>query len=408
MCASWLLLDCIVILLAAAPTEAQIGNNYPDAPSGNNSGKQSSAQRIGSSLWGGSSSERIQHSLGTGRHNVRGNPWGSAQRSYRLPLKAATTTTNPNRTPFSDVPYYGGPNDWNLNAINAPEVWATGYSGSGVVVAVIDSGVDYRHAELVNNMWVNSDEIAGNGCDDDKNGYIDDCRGWDFAYNDNNPLDLHGHGTHVAGTIAAARNNSCTTGVAYDARIMPVQVLDANGIGYDDNSLAAAICYAVDNGADIINLSVGWNYSPVVVSAMNYAGQMGVLVVAASGNASGSMAAYPARFSGQMSHVISVGAYTHSNGRFRISSRVGSGNAVQIDAPGANVYSTLPGNRYGYGSGTSMAAPHVAGVAALALSANRNLTPSQLRQVLLASSNRLIRGSDSRGGINAALVIPWH
>jgi subtilisin family serine protease len=302
--------------------------------------------------------------------------------------------------------HFGGVRDWNLNAINAPKVWDRGYTGAGVVVAVIDSGVDYRHAELVNNMWVNAGEIAGNNRDDDKNGYVDDYRGWDFSYNDNDPMDRFGHGTHVAGTIAAARNDVHTTGVAYGARIMPVQVLDANGIGYDDDSLAAAIRYAVNNGADVINVSVWWNYSPTIASAFDYAGRKGVFVVAAWGQSSASKPAYPAHFSGQMSHVIAVGAHTSSNRRFGVSNRVGSSGAVKIDAPGADVYSTLPGNRYGYRNGTSMAAPHVSGVAALALSTNRNLKPSQLRQLLVAASNRHISGSDSRGGINAALVVP--
>jgi subtilisin family serine protease len=385
MRASSLLLAFIVVLWAAASTEAQIG----------------------SSLRGGAFSKQTQVTLGMGTYFEQVNPRRSAQISYRLPRNLATTTTRPNLIPSSDVPYFGGAHDWNLNAINAPKVWARGYTGSGVVVAVIDSGVDYRHSELVNNMWVNSREIAGNGRDDDGNGYVDDDRGWDFAHHDNNPLDLFGHGTHVAGTIAAARNDAHTTGVAYGARIMPVQVLDANGVGYDGDSLAAAIRYAANNGADIINVSVWWNYSPAIVSALDYAGQMGVFVVAASGHASGSVPAFPAHFSGQMSHVVSVGAHTSSNRRFGGRNSVGSSDAVKIDAPGAKVYSTLPGNRYGYRSGTSMAAPHVAGVAALALSANRNLTPSQLRQVLVAASNRHITGSDSRGGINAALVVPW-
>jgi subtilisin family serine protease len=405
MCASPLLLGFVVVLIAAASTEPQIGNNYPGAPSPNKSGKQSSAQQIGSSWRRGSSSEQMQHTLRPRIHYLHVTHWESTQSSDRPSLNVATTNTN--LMPTSNVPYYGGANDWNLNAINAPQVWARGYTGSGIVVAVIDTGVDYRHSDLVNNMWVNGGEIAGNRRDDDGNGYVDDDRGWDFAHDDNNPLDLHGHGTHVAGTIAAARNDAGTTGVAYGARIMPLQVFDAYGVGYGNHSLAAAIRYAVNNGADIINLSVWWDYSPAVARALNYASQRGVFVVAASGNFAQSVPAFPARFSAHMSHVISVGAHTSSNSLAGFSNRVGGSRALKIDAPGINVYSTLPDNRYGYGSGTSMAAPHVAGVAALALSANRNLTPSQLRQMIVAGSNRLISGSDSRGGINAALVIAW-
>jgi subtilisin family serine protease len=361
----------------------------------------SAGQMIGGSLQGGTSADQILQNLAAGTYFVRVTPYGAAESNYRL----AFNVTGAGTSPFPDVPNFGGANDWNLNAINAPEVWARGYTGSGVVVAVIDTGVDYTHTELVNNMWVNSGEIAGNGRDDDGNGYVDDYRGWDFASNDNNPLDQNGHGTHVAGTVAAARNGVGSTGVAYGARIMPVQVLTAAGWGTYE-AVAAGIRYAVNNGADIINLSLGGGYSSVVASALSYANQMGVFVVAAAGNSAASAPGYPARHSAEMSNVLSVGAHTSSSTFSSFSNYVGTSGAVQIDAPGSGVYSTVPGYGYAIYSGTSMASPHVAGVAALALSANRNLTPSQLRQVLVSGSNRSILGSDSRGGINAALAVP--
>ncbi|MEZ6116119.1 MAG: S8 family serine peptidase [Pirellulaceae bacterium] len=152
--------------------------------------------------------------------------------------------------------YFGGANDWNLNAINAPEVWSQGYTGEGIVVAVVDTGVDWTHVDLASNIWTNADEIAGDGIDNDRNGYVDDVYGWNFANRNANVQDANGHGTHVAGTIASLRNGSGSTGVAHDAQIMPVKVLGNNGSG-SDYAVSQGIRYAVDNGADVINLSLG-------------------------------------------------------------------------------------------------------------------------------------------------------
>jgi subtilisin family serine protease len=253
-------------------------------------------------------------------------------------------------------------------------------------------------------IWVNAGEIAGNGIDDDANGYIDDVSGWDFASGDNNPDDGNGHGTHVAGTIAADANGFGATGVAPDATIMPVRVLDNNGSG-TAAGVAAGIRYAAANGADIINLSLGGGFSSVILSAIQYALDLDVLVVAAAGNEYASSPGYPARFSSSLSNVISVGAYSSSGALANFSNDVGSSGAVQVDAPGVRVYSTYTDGRYGRLSGTSMAAPHVAGLAALALSANGNLTASQLRTLITDGADRTISGSDSNGGINAAWTV---
>jgi subtilisin family serine protease len=272
-----------------------------------------------------------------------------------------------------------------------------------VIVAVIDTGVDYLHSELAGSIWTN-DDLAGNGIDDDGNGYVDDLYGWDFAYGDADPMDVHGHGTHVSGTIAAAQNGFGATGVAFGALIMPVQVLDIGGSGTWE-AIADGIRYAVDNGADIINLSLGGGYSAIIASALAYADQMGVFVAAASGNDSASTPGYPAYHSGELDNVLSVGAHDVNDRRAWFSNRVGGSGAVQIDAPGAGVYSSVPGNTYATWDGTSMAAPHVAGVAALVLEANPNLTPSQLRALLVDGATRSILGSDSAGGLNAAMSV---
>lgn len=288
-------------------------------------------------------------------------------------------------TPFPDVANLGGIN-WGNDMVNAPEVWAQGYTGQNTVVAVIDSGVDYTHTDLDANIWVNSDEIAGDGIDNDGNGYIDDIRGWDFVDRDNTPMDLNGHGTHVAGTIAGENNGTGVTGVAYNARIMPVRVLDANGSG-TESDVIAGIHYAVDNGADVINLSLGGDStSEAEREAIRYAAEHGVVVVMAAGNSGGSSPGYPAHYATDWG--IAVGAVNSSNQMPAWSNRAGIPSLDYVVAPGVGVYSTIPGNTYATYNGTSMATPHVAGLAALMLSANPNLTPAQVESILTQTANR--------------------
>jgi subtilisin family serine protease len=374
-----------------------------------------SGQRLTISENAGSAAESIVTTLEAGTYYLAVLPWRRASSTYVLaagavakpvdpPAQDPDDPTQPPTTSFPDVAYYGGANDWNLNSINAPEAWAQGYTGEGVVVAVVDTGVDVNHPDLLSQLWVNAGEIAGNGLDDDGNGFVDDVSGWDFSASDNNPDDVNGHGTHVAGTIAAASNGVGATGVAPDARIMPVRVLGDNGSG-TAAAVAAGIRYAADNGADIINLSLGGSFSSVILSAIEYAMQLNVLVVAAAGNEYASAPGYPARFAASLSNVISVGAHSSSNAIASFSNDVGSSGAVQVDAPGVGVYSTYVDGRYTQLSGTSMATPHVAGLAALALSANPNLTAAQLRNLIVAGADRTISGSDSQGGINAAATV---
>ncbi len=331
---------------------------------------------------------------------------GATNPSYGLAISPPTTSSPPTSSvgAFPNVPYYGGGNEWNLNAVNAPESWAQGFTGNGIVVAVIDTGVDSDHPDLVNQIWVNRNEVAANGLDDDHNGYVDDVSGWDFVGNDNNANDGNGHGTHVAGIVAADNNGFGATGVAPDATIMPIRVLDSNGYG-SAPGIAAGIRYAAQYGADIINLSLGGAFSSAIQSAIQYAQSLDVLVVVASGNEYASTPSYPARFSASMSNVISVGAHNSANGIASFSNDVGVSGAVQVDAPGVNTYSTYINGGYVTFSGTSMAAPHVAGLAALALSANNGLTAGQLRSAIVNGTDRAISGSDSQGGINAALTV---
>jgi subtilisin family serine protease len=272
----------------------------------------------------------------------------------------------------------GGIN-WALDAVNAPEAWAQGYTGQGVVVAVVDSGVDYTHADLRNNIWVNAREVAGNGVDDDSNGYIDDIRGWDFVQYDNTPLDGTGHGTHLAGTIAAEHNAIGVNGIAYNAKVMPVRVLDNNGNG-SYARIAEGVYYAVDNGANIVNLSLaGTGTSPQLQAAIQYANDRGVLVISAAGNNGGVSPLFPASLANQ--YGLAAGAVDVNNQFPSYSARSGATPVNYVVAPGSNLLSTAPNNAYQVDTGTSMSTAVVSGVAALLISAglsvNYRIGPSQ-------------------------------
>jgi subtilisin family serine protease len=301
---------------------------------------------------------------------------------------AAVTRTLNRSNLFPDVPNLSE-NNWGVDAINAPEVWAQNITGKGIVVAVVDTGVDYYHPDLDSNIWQNPGEIAGNGIDDDRNGFIDDIRGWDFLYNDNYPmdLDLYGHGTHIAGSIAAERNDFGITGVAYNAKIMPVRVLDTFGNG-ELNNVAAGIRYAADNGANVINLSIGNEFYPSnqVNAAIEYANNKGSVVVIAAGNSGSSQPDYPARNADRSG--IAVGSIDINGRMADTSNRAGSTPLDYLVAPGVDIYSTTPYNNYEIETGTSMATPHVAGVAALVLSTNPTLTPAQVEYILTTTANR--------------------
>ena len=247
--------------------------------------------------------------------------------------------------------------------------------GKGTVVAVIDTGVDYTHKDLADNIWVNEGEIPGNGIDDDGNGYVDDVHGVDFVDGDSDPMDEHGHGTHVAGIIAMTPGNGGGVGVAYGAKIMCVRAGQANG-SFASTDIAKAIKYAADNGADVINMSFGGTgRSYLVKSALQDAFPSCVLVAAAGNDGLPTTDAkqagylftediYPAGYK----YVIGVMA-TDNNQSIAYFSNwdfiEGQNCEYEMVAPGVNIYSTLPGNRYACWSGTSMAAPNVAAAAAI-------------------------------------------
>jgi subtilisin family serine protease len=312
---------------------------------------------------------------------------------YGLVNAAVAVARSVNTSTFSNVSDLGG-NNWGTDLVRAPEAWARGYTGQGITVAVIDSGVDINHSDLRNNIWVNRREVPNDGIDNDGNGYVDDVHGWNFGAGQNNNNVTPGttssgqsHGTHVAGTIAAMNNGVGLTGVAPNARIMSLRMgnVDSSGRFVNPGSLAQAIRYAVDNGARVINMSLSWTDSAELRSALAYAASRNVITVSAAGNSGFFSPGTPAYYATQ--YGLSAGAIDRYGSVAYFSNRAGSNSQMRhVMAPGVDVYSTLPGNRYGLLSGTSMAAPHVAGVVALMLSANPNLTHAQVRQYLTGAT----------------------
>ena len=296
---------------------------------------------------------------------------------------------------------------WNLQAIGWERLETV--EADRVLVAVIDSGLDYTHPDIAAQLWRNPIESTGlAGVDDDGNGYVDDLIGWDFTdapglpgtgdYRepDNEPWDESGHGTHVAGILAATVDNGIgIAGVARGVQLLPLRAglnLDQGGF-FEDDDLAAAIVYAADQGADVINMSWGAPaFSPLLREAVNYAAAAGCVLVAAAGNEGTSPVFVPARLAAP----IAVAAAAADGSILSFSN---PGIAVDMAAPGQGILSLVPGGRYGLLSGTSMAAPHVAGLAAMILARNPHFDAAAVRAALLATAIDLDRpGRDPRSG----------
>ncbi|MGI8980658.1 MAG: S8 family serine peptidase, partial [Pirellulaceae bacterium] len=295
--------------------------------------------------------------------------------------------------------------------IDAPEAWGTWTGNGTTIVAVIDTGVDYNHPDLAGNMWTNPGEIPGNGNDDDRNGIIDDYYGANFVGLGNptgNPFDDHYHGTHVAGTIGAIGNNSVgVAGVSWDVQIMAIKFLDSSGSGYSSDAIDG-LNYAVSMGAKISNNSWGGGpYDQGLYDAIQSAGLGGHLFVAAAGN-SGVDAdfnpMYPAAYN--LDNIVSVAATDHNDARASFSNY--GAISVDLGAPGVDIYSTMPNNGYGYLSGTSMASPHVAGVAALIRDLHPAWSAQQVKDQLLTTVDQIfaLGGITVTGGrLNAAAAV---
>jgi len=260
-------------------------------------------------------------------------------------------------------------------------------TGGDTIVAVLDTGVDLTHPDLRENLWTNPDEVAGNGRDDDGNGVVDDAHGTDVIAGDGDPTDDNGHGTHVAGIIGARGGNGIgTAGVAWRVRIMPVKVLDA-GAGGNTVSVAQGIDYAIAEGASVINLSLaGPQRSGALDEAISRARDAGVLVVAAAGNQSRDLALLPSwPAASDAENLVAVAASDAGGALARISS---FGSPVDLVAPGDTIISTAMGGGYEWRTGTSMAAPMVAGAAALLRSAAPGADWRAIEAALLGSARQ--------------------
>lgn len=328
------------------------------------------------------------------------------QVEYAEPNGIFRTQQMPNDPSYSSL--------WGMEKIGAPEAWDRQTGSSAIIVADIDTGVDYTHEDLAANIWTNPDEIPGNGIDDDGNGYIDDIRGWDFVNYDNDPMDDHGHGTHTSGTIGAVGNNGIgVVGVNWQVQIMPVKAIGSDGRG-TWYAAANAILYASSMGARVSNNSYGCTgpdcFSFTVQGALETAHDRGMLSVFSAGNANNdndnNLLSYPCN--DELSSVLCVAATTRWYDKLSSFSNYGA-TSVDLGAPGESILSTVPvtGNyccsdQSGYKSlqGTSMAAPHVTGSAALMLSEHPDLNVEELKSAITGSTIDavLLEGKTVTGG----------
>lgn len=296
--------------------------------------------------------------------------------------------------------------------ISATKAWSLHQGNPNIRIGVIDTGVDYTHPDLVNNIWTNPGEIAGNGLDDDGNGYIDDVHGYDFYYDDSDPMDLNGHGTHVSGTIAATGNNGIgVAGVMWQAKIVAIQFLSSTGGGTSAGAISA-IEYANTLGLAITSNSWGGNSFSQAIKDVIEAGDS--LFVAAAGNNARDTDAighYPSAYDSP--NILSVAASDNQDSLAYFSNYGAS--TVDLAAPGVSIFSTYLNDGYTSLNGTSMATPHVSGVAGLLLSLETSLSTTDIKEIILDSTDPIsdFEGLFVTGGrLNAqkalsALSVDW-
>ena len=290
--------------------------------------------------------------------------------------------------------------------IGAIEAWSESTGSRDIVVAVIDTGVDYNHQDLRDNMWVNTGEIAGNNIDDDGNGFVDDVYGYDFCNNDGDPYDDRYHGTHCAGTIGAIGNNAIgVAGVCWQIKIMAVKFISSAGSGSTSDAIES-VEYATKMKARIMSNSWGGGgYNQSLKDAIDAAGEKGILFIASAGNDGNNndiSPHYPSNY--ESDNIIAVLA-TDRNDNMSSFSCYGA-TSVDIGAPGSEILSCSPDNTYRTLSGTSMAAPHISGACALMLSLNPDMSASECKEVLLSTVDSTVAGKCvSEGRVNLARAL---
>ncbi len=294
---------------------------------------------------------------------------------------------------------------WALNRIQVEEAWQAVPTAPGVLIAILDSGIDVEHPDLQPNLWANPGEIAANGLDDDANGYVDDTLGWNFVYNNNDIADDNGHGSLVSGIAAARTGNSLgIAGVCGRCRIMPVKVMQPSGAA-NYSAIAAGITYAVDKGARIVNLSLGgYSDSSALRDALEYASTQNAVVVAGAGNDNTGVPFYPAAYD----NVTAVAGTSMSDTR---SASSNYGAWVDVSAPSEDILTTAMGSDYVTTSGTSMASPFAAGLAGLLVSLHPDWAPALVHSQMVHTADpidALNPGFESKlgsGRINAARAV---
>lgn len=330
--------------------------------------------------------------------------WGAANQSVREWLASnpavsgfeqdfvVTIDATPSDTSFAQM--------WALNNvgqtggipgadIEAVAAWDKSLGNSRVVVAVLDTGINYNHSDLAANIWTNPGEIADDGIDNDGNGFVDDVHGWDFVNNDSDPLDDHGHGTHIAGTIGAVGNNATgVTGINWNVSLMALKFIASSGSGTNSDAIAALnYCTMMsEKGVNLRATNNSWGggaWDAAMVSAISANNDAGIMFVAAAGNNASNNDVntfYPANY--PLGNVLSVAA-TDKNDSLASFSNYGA-TAVHLAAPGVSILSTARNGGYSTMSGTSMATPHVAGVVALAAAYTPDATVTQIRSAILS------------------------
>tara|TARA_B100000427_G_scaffold285351_1_gene258741 strand:- start:1643 stop:3067 length:1425 start_codon:yes stop_codon:yes gene_type:complete len=300
----------------------------------------------------------------------------------------------------------GSPNDtyylgyqWNMRMIQFDDIFPNITGNSDVIITVIDSGIDLDHPDLVEAIWTNANEIPNNSIDDDNNGYVDDIYGWNFINDTNDIDDDNNHGTHVAGIAVAKANNQLgIAGVCSGCTVMSLKAADQNG-DLTSTSISNALSYAIDNGSSIINLSFGAHQAYVsqemlIKNSIDIALANNCLVIAAAGNFAQNIDTnpfIPASYDG----VIAVAAVNES-GLFA-DNYSNYGNRIDISAPGGSgigdseqdIFSTFPNSTYDFLHGTSMAAPHIAGIIGLLVSVYPDISPTDVKDTLFNSANDL-------------------